>query len=60
MLLGLLRTLSSFIIRFGYGVELLLGCILGLNDVDLIKVPKFIVSCPESELCMATYFVQIF
>ena len=50
-LLGLLSLLSSIHIRFGYGVELVIGCISGLNDVDSNKVLKFIVSCPGSELC---------
>ena len=49
MLLGLLRSLSSFNIGFGYGEELLLGCISGLNDVEFNKVLKFIVSSPKSE-----------
>ena len=38
MLLTQLSSLSSFNLRFGYDVELIIGCISGLNDVDTFVV----------------------
>ena len=60
VLLRQLSSLSSFNLRFGYGVELIIGCISGLNDVDSNKVLKFIVSYPVSELCFGDLFCSDF
>ena len=59
-LLGLSSSLSSFNIRFGYGVELVIGCMSELNDVDSNKILKFIVSWSESELCFGELFCSDF
>ena len=59
-LFGLLSSLSYFNIRFGNGVELVIGCMSGLNDVDSKKVFKFTVPARNQTFLLAICFVQNF
>ena len=59
MLLTQLSSLSSFNLRFGYDVELIIGCISGLNDVDTHWSEWTFVVNMNCSLCRCFYMTPL-